>query len=109
MSDRGGAARGGNSSASPVKGSRKARLRCTGPGPWGPRVDSANARAASGLHVRSWPSVGTPGETAHRVAVVKIPTWSIVCGAPVSWSSGGRSAVQTISGTRAWCASTTAA
>ena len=33
----------------------------------------------------------------------------MVCGAPVWCSSGGRSAVQTISGTRAWCASTTAA
>ena len=32
----------------------------------------------------------------------------MVCPAPVSRSSGGRSAVQTINGTRAWCASSTA-
>ena len=35
--------------------------------------------------------------------------WSMVCGAATSRSSGGRSAVQTTSGTSAWCASTTAA
>ena len=32
----------------------------------------------------------------------------MVCGAPVSWSSGGRSAVQTMRGTPAWSASATA-
>jgi hypothetical protein len=35
-------------------------------------------------------------------------SWSIVCGAPQSRSSPGRSAVSTISGTLAWLASTTA-
>ena len=38
----------------------------------------------------------------------KSPSCSIVCEAPVWWSSGGRSAVQTMRGTRAWWASTTA-
>src|SRR3954470_4315262 len=37
-----------------------------------------------------------------------MPSWSIVCPAPTSRSSGGRSAVRTSSGTPAWCASTTA-
>ena len=49
-----------------------------------------------------------PGLDDQRTAVVKSPTWSMVWGAPVSSSSGGRSAVQTIRGTRPWCASTTA-
>jgi hypothetical protein len=35
-------------------------------------------------------------------------TWSIVCVAPVARSSGGRSAVRTTIGVRAWSASTTA-
>ena len=38
----------------------------------------------------------------------RAPRWSMVWPAPVSRSSGGRSAVHTISGTRAWCASSTA-
>src|SRR4051812_22640158 len=37
-----------------------------------------------------------------------MPSWSIVCPAPTSRSSGGRSAVSTSSGTPASCASTTA-
>ena len=54
-------------------------------------------------------SSGTPGSWNQRTAAaVRGWSWSIVCGAPTSRSSGGRSAVQTSSGTSAWWASTTA-
>ena len=46
---------------------------------------------------------------AQRTAPPNRCVWSIVWGAATSRSSGGRSAVQTTSGTSAWCASTTAA
>ena len=46
--------------------------------------------------------------TTSGVAAANSPFWSMDCGAPVSCSSGGRSAVHTMSGTPAWCASTTA-
>src|SRR5882672_4345718 len=53
-------------------------------------------------------SSGTPTSTNHRTRSPKSLIWSMVCGAPVSRSSGGRSAVTTIRGTRAEDASTTA-
>ena len=101
-------ARRERSRPSPVSGSRNARLRWTGPGPAGPWSASAKARTARGRQVSSWPSAGTPGVSAQRVAEPKRPVCSMVCGAPVWCSSGGRSAVHTMSGTRPWCASTTA-
>ena len=104
-----GPGRSGSTPAAPVSGSRNARLRWTGPGPAGPCTASACARTASGLQVARCSSEGTPGDTAHLVAAPNRPTCSIVCGAPVSCNSGGRSAVHTMSGTRPWCASTTAA
>src|SRR5947207_2896337 len=52
-------------------------------------------------------SSGTPTSTNHRTRSPKSLIWSMVCGAPVSRSSGGRSAVTTIRGTRAEDASTT--
>ena len=91
----------------PVSGSRKARFRWTGPGPAAPWSASAHARAASGRQLAAWASSGTPGADAQRTTDAKSPDCSIVCGAPVSCSSGGRSAVHTSSGTPAWCASTT--
>ena len=54
------------------------------------------------------PRRARPGAKAQRVAAANSPFCSMVCGAPVWCSSGGRSAVHTMSGTRAWCASTTA-
>ena len=54
-------------------------------------------------------SSGTPGSANQRTARPYRWLWSIVCGAPTSRSSGGRSAVHTSSGTSAWWASTTAA
>ena len=61
-----GPGRPGRTPAVPVSGSRKARLRWTGPGPFGPSVDSVKARTANGLQVPSWPVEGTPGAVAHR-------------------------------------------
>ena len=84
--------------AVPSSGSRKARFRCTGPGA-GP-VASASARAASGpprgCGRRRRPR---PGSWNQRTARPKRWVWSMACGAPTSCSSGGRSAVQTSSGT----------
>ena len=54
-------------------------------------------------------SSGTPELQAKRTAPPNAPTWSTVWGAPTPCSSGGRSAVQTSSGTPARSASTTAA
>ena len=96
----------GSGPGSPTSGSRKGRLRWTGPGR--SPVASATARAPSERHVVAIATSGTPGSWNQRTAVVKRRSWSIVCGAPTSRSSGGRSAVQTRSGTSAWWASTTA-
>ena len=74
--------RAGKGPAGPISGSRKARFRCTGPGPDGPSRASATARAASGRHDAAWDPSGTPGSQAHRVEVVNSPTWSMVCDAP---------------------------
>ena len=78
-----GPGRSGRDPGDPVRGSRNSRLRCTGPGPRGPWIDSAKARTASGLHVASCPSAGTPGAEDQRVAAAKRPTCSMVWGAPV--------------------------
>ena len=65
-----------------------------------PAGASANARAANGRHDRGLRLLRHPGIAAHRVEVVNRPTWSMVCEAPTWCSSGGRSAVQTMRGTR---------
>ncbi len=100
---------GGSSPGSPRSGSRNGRLRWTGPGPTGPLAASARARLANDRHMGRAASSGTPRSENQRTARPKRCTWSMVCGAPTSCASGGRSAVQTMSGTPAWCASTTEA
>ena len=55
------------------KGSRNARLACTGPGPIGPAVASATRRLASDRQVRRAASSGTPGSTAQRRAPANKP------------------------------------
>ena len=96
-------------SASPMRGSRNGRLRCTGPGPLGPDIASATDRDPMERHADRDPSSGTPGSTNHRTDRPYRCAWSMVCGAPTSRSSGGRSAVHTSIGTPARSASTTAA
>jgi hypothetical protein len=78
---------------------RNARFRCTGPAA-GQRL-IAEARAAS---ERQYPTdsglaSATPTSTNQRTAPPNILIWSMVCPAPVSRRSGGRSAVSTIIGT----------
>ena len=101
---------GASTSSSPVgtSGSRNGRFRCTGPAT-GPSA-APTAREASARHAAPTPgrSVGTSGSWNQRTAAPKSFTWSTVCPAPVSRSSGGRSAVHTINGTRPWWASSTA-
>ena len=91
-----------------TSGSRNGRLRCTGPagGPWA----AANARQAIARQVAPAPSTasGGPGSQNQRTASPYSLAWSIVWPAPVSRSSGGRSAVHTSIGTRACAASITA-
>ena len=62
--------------------------------------------SACGAGRRRRPRASRPRRTNVRRPVERI--WSIVCPAPTSRSSGGRSEVSTISGTPAWSASTTA-
>ena len=91
-----------------MSGSRSGTLTCTGPA--GASRAVAAARAAT---VRAWASsarlpsaIGS--STDQRGWLPKRPTWSMVWFAPTSRSSGGRSAVSAISGTRDSEASTTA-
>ena len=87
-------------------GSRRGQLRWTGPGSEpeaSPTAVSAHPIAAPGLA-----SSGTGRSMLQRTAVPKRPTWSMVWGEPQPLSSGGRSAVQTMSPMPAWDASTTA-
>ena len=78
---------------SPTSGSRNGRFRWTGPGP-----DARSPRPPPGRRaIATWrrsSSSGTPGSWNQRTAVPKSLSWSMVCGAPTSRSSGGRSAVQ---------------
>ena len=50
----------------PSNGSRKARLRWTGPGPCGPATASATDRAANERHVPRDPASAGPGSANHR-------------------------------------------
>ena len=79
-----------------------------GPGPGWVPVASAWARAASARHRSAAASSATPGAWNQRTDRPKRWVWSMACGAPTSWSSGGRLAVHTSSGTPARSASTTA-
>ena len=93
---RGRAARAAGSSGGRARGDR-------------PRPSSRRGRRARGggsavSRLGSW----VPTSTNHLAAVPYSLIWSIAWPAPTSRSSGGRSAVRTISGTRASCASTTA-
>ena len=96
--------------ASPSSGSRKGRFRWTGPGPGRPRrwPRPPTGRPATAT-TPGWRRRARPGSANQRTARPKGGVWSMVWGAPTSRSSGGRSAVQTMSGTRARSASTTAA
>ena len=80
------------------------------PGPGRPPTAVQNARQA---RARWWTAESRPGSwlptsTNHLAAEPYSLIWSIACPAPTSRSSGGRSAVSTISGTRASRASATA-
>ena len=57
---------------------------------------------------RSGVAVCVPTSKNHFAASPNSLIWSIVCPAPLSRNSGGRSVVRTSSGTRASCASITA-
>ena len=89
-------------------GSRNGKLRWTAPA--GDSAATATARMAV---ERAWRSISgssaaTGMSTNHFAWVPKRFVWSIVCEAPRSRSSDGRSAVSTSSGTRERLASTTA-
>ena len=76
-----------------------------------PALERGPERAAGERRIqrtRSGVASCVPTSKNHLAKAPKILSWSIVCPAPTSRSSGGRSAVSTISGTRASCASTTA-
>ena len=84
-------------------------LRWTGPAGPAARRRHRPARRPTGRGVASRPLPSSSGRsTDQRTCRPKMPAWSIVCGAPRSRSSGGRSAVRRTSGTRASDASTTA-
>jgi hypothetical protein len=56
----------GSGPGAPTSGSRKARLRCTGPG--GGPIASSTARAASDRHVPDVAGSGGPGSANQRTA-----------------------------------------
>ena len=95
--------RGGNGPASATSGSRNGRFRCTGPSP-----AASTSRRPSDRQVDAAASSATPGSWNQRTARPYRFVWSIVCGAPTSRSSAGRSAVKTSIGTPDNPASTTA-
>ncbi len=70
-------------------------------------VASRQSRWARSRHVAASSTRATPGSSKRRTMSPKSRCWSIVWGAPTPWSSGGRSAVSTRSGTKAWEASAT--
>ena len=82
-------------------------LRWTGPA--GRPLATATARPTTDRACRRVSGApSSSGSSANqRTLPPKMRTWSIVCGAPRSRSSGGRSAVSRTSGTRASDASTT--
>ena len=103
------AVRAGSGSGTPTRGSRKARLRWTGPGPVGEAVASTTSREANERHDPIAAPSGTPGSAAWRTDAANSPLWTIVWGAPTPCSSKGGSVDPTINGPRARSASITAA
>ena len=103
-------ARSGHAPRSPdgMSGSRNGALMCTGPA--GPVIATATARPATERTCArvSGAASGRGSSVAHLTWRPYSPTWSMVWGAPRSRNSTGRSAVRTMSGTRAIEASTTA-
>ena len=104
----GGGAEGPGGGPVGTRGSRKRRLRCTGPG--GDSRALPTRRAARAAARPGAPSPGSGGSRSrdHLTAVPKRPAWSMVCGAPTPCRSAGRSAVIKMSGTRPCRASTAA-
>ncbi len=98
----------GASGPSGSNDARNGRFRCTGPA--GASVAVATARPTTSLTSASGPGPvsGTGSSAYHLQARPYRCAWSMVWAAPRSRSSGGRSAVNTMSGTRPWNASTTA-
>ena len=90
------------------RGSRKGRLRCTGParGPWA--RCQASTRSWRQWRRSSSPVPGTAASAAQTGKAPKRPFWGMVCPEWHSRSSGGRSAVSTSSGVAERRASTTA-
>ncbi len=95
--------RGGSLPGSPTSGSRNGRFRWTGPS-----RTASTSRRPSDRHVDAAASSAIPGSWYQRTARPNRLVWSIVCGAPTSRSSAGRSAVSTSIGTPDSPASTTA-
>ena len=96
------------SGADGTSGSRSAKFRCTGPGRPSSAVQYARQPSWRSQRTRSGVAGCASTSRNHFTALPNSFTWSIVCPAPRSRSSGGRSAVSTSSGTRASWASITA-
>ena len=89
-----------------ASGSRNGRLRWTGPAGW--RARCAAWAAVESTHRAGTAAVGTGQSNVHRATSWKTGGWRTVWLAPVSRSSGGRSAVRRRSGTPSASASTAA-
>ena len=87
---------------------RYGRSICTGPEGAATEVATARAATSRARAAAAAPGSGTGSSANHLQAGPYSRAWSMVWAAPRSRSSGGRSAVSTMSGTRAWYASTTA-
>ena len=89
-------------------GFRKGTFRWTGPG--GVPLAASTARASVTRSERSLRASGSGSGSVrwYRTASPYSLVWSVVWFAPLSWSSGGRSAVSAIRGTRPSLASITA-
>jgi hypothetical protein len=105
-----GSARVRPSSLAGTVGSRKGRLSCTGPAGAPRPMVAPTARATDDRQcgTASGRSSATPSSWNHRRLRPNRWSWSIAWFAPVSRSSGGRSAVSSSSGTAPASASTTA-
>ena len=107
-----------SSSTADDSGSRNCRFRCTGPGPGcGTASPSASTPSAASTASRARraaasasPARPSGGGTSRsrRTAPAKMPGCMVVWFERMPRSSAGRSAVARMSGTPAWCASSTA-
>ena len=95
-----GNSKGTFEAAASMRGSRNGKLMWTGP--IGASRATEAARAATACAVCSSAAVPSAGgmSTNQRTWLPYSRTWSMVCAAPTSRSSGGRSAVRTTSGMR---------